>query len=332
VKGMANNRPLRFGILGSARIAPDALIKPAQKSSDAEVVAIAARDPARAREFAATHLIPRVHPTYADLIGDPDLDVIYNPLPNSLHCEWTIAALRAGKHVLCEKPIASNAAEAERMAKVAETTGLIMGEAFHYRYHPLADRVREIIQGGTLGPLSHVEGHFSVPIPETNIRFDWSLAGGATMDLGCYPLHMIRNFSGLSTRVTRASAETGPKNIDIAMDVELELTGGVTARMSCSMKKDAQLGASFSARGEHGELKVTNPIGPHRGNQLTIKIGADESSESVPGDTTFTYQLRAFVKAVRGEAKFPTDGAEGIVNMRLIDDVYRAAGLPPRGT
>lgn len=329
---MAEKRPIRFGILGAARIAPDALVKPAQKSSDAEVIAIAARDPARAREFAASNGIPRVHATYADLIGDPDLDVIYNPLPNSLHCEWTIAALRAGKHVLCEKPIASNAAEAERMAKVAAETGLILAEAFHYRYHPLADRVREIIQSGKLGRLGHVEGHFSVPMPETNIRFDWSLGGGATMDLGCYPLHMIRNFSGLSTRVIRASAETGPKNIDIAMDVELELSGGATARMTCSMKKDAQLGAWFSARGEQGELKVTNPVGPHWGNQLTVKIGADENTESVPGDPTFTYQLRAFVKAVRGEAKFPTDGAEGIINMRLIDDVYRAAGLPPRGT
>ena len=101
------------------------------------------------------------------------------------------------------------------------------------------------------------------------------------MDLGCYPLHMIRNFSRLSTKVLRASAEIGPKNIDIAMDVELELAGGATARMTCSMKKDAQLGASFLARGEHGELKVTNPVGPHWGNQLTVKIGADETSESV---------------------------------------------------
>ena len=329
---MANSRPIRFGILGAARIAPDALVKPAQKSPDAEVVAIAARDPARAREFAGTHQIPRVHATYADLIGDRDLDVIYNPLPNSMHCEWTIAALRAGKHVLCEKPIASNAAEAERMANVAKETGMILGEAFHYRYHPLADRVRAILSSGTLGRLRHVEGNFSVPIPETNIRFDWSLAGGATMDLGCYPLHMIRNFSGLATKVSRARAETGPKNIDIAMDVELELAGGATARMTCSMKKGAQLGASFIARGERGEMKVTNPVGPHWGNQVTVKIGADEKSESVPGDTTFTYQLAAFIKAVRGEAKFPTDGPEGIVNMRLIDDVYRAAGLPPRGT
>jgi len=119
---MATKRPLRFGILGAARIAPEALIKPAQKSSDAEVVAIAARNPARAREFADAHKIPRVHETYEDLVADPELDVIYNPLPNSLHCEWTIAALRAGKHVLSEKPLASNATEAAKMAAVAKAT------------------------------------------------------------------------------------------------------------------------------------------------------------------------------------------------------------------
>jgi predicted dehydrogenase len=327
---MADKGAIRFGILGAARIAPEALIKAAHNVPEAQVVAVAARDPKRGREFAATHKIPRVLATYDDLINDPELDATYNPLPNSLHCEWTIEALRAGKHVLCEKPLASNAAEAERMTSAADESGKILGEAFHYRYHPLADRVRGLIDDGTLGQLVHVEGHFSVPIPETNIRFDWSLAGGATMDLGCYPLHMIRYFSGLRPRVISAKAETGPKNIDIAMDVALELEGGVTARMSCAMKKDSVISATFNARCERGELLVINPIAPHRGHQLTVKTDAGEKSETVAGDTTFTHQLRAFIKAVRGEAKFPTDGAEGIINMRVIDDAYRAAGLPPR--
>ena len=329
---MPEKKPIRFGILGAARIAPDALIKAAHNAPEAEVVAVAARDPKRAQEFAATNKISRVLATYEDLVNDPELDVIYNPLPNSLHCEWTIAALRAGKHVLCEKPLASNAAEAERMSKAADETGKILGEAFHYRYHPLADRVRALISDGTLGRLVHVEGQFSVPIPETNIRFDWSLAGGATMDLGCYPLHMIHYFSGLTPRVLRAKAETGPKNIDIAMDVDLELAGGVTARMTCAMKKDSVISATFMARGDRGELRVINPIAPQRGHQLTLKTDAGEKSETVPGESTFTHQLRAFVKAVRGEAKFPTDGPEGVINMRVIDDVYRAAGLPPRAT
>jgi predicted dehydrogenase len=299
---------------------------------EAVLVAVAARDRERAEEFAAVHGIPRVHATYGDLINDPEVDVVYNPLPNSHHCNWTIAALRAGKHVLCEKPLASNAAEAERMAEVAKQTGRFLGEAFHYRYHPLAERVREIIKGGTLGRLLRLEGNFSLPLPSTNIRYDWNLAGGATMDLGCYPLHMLREFSGLMPRVLKASAKARPKNIDVAMEVGLEMAGGVPARVKCSMAQDAVGGAMFAATGDRGELTIINPIAPHHGNQITLKTADGVKHEHVVGDPTYTCQLRAFVAQISGGETFPTDGAEGVINMRIIDDVYRAAGLPPRGT
>jgi predicted dehydrogenase len=330
---MAKQRPIRFGILGAAKIAPNALTIPARQVPEVEVAAIAARDPARAREFAKANGIARVLASYEDLVADPEIDVIYNPLPNSLHCEWSIRALRAGKHVFCEKPIASNADEAARMAQVAGQTGMLLVEAFHYRYHPLADRVRELIRGGAIGKLQHAEGHFSVPIPPANIRFDWSLAGGATMDLGCYPLHMIRYFSGMTPRVTAAKAQVGPPNIDIAMEADLELAPGVTARMTCSMAADALLGATFLARGDRGELKVTNPVGPHWGHQLTITTPAGTTNETVPGDPTYTHQLRALVAALRGDrSAFPTDANDAVLGMRIIDEVYRAAGLPPRAT
>jgi predicted dehydrogenase len=330
---MAGKDAIRFGILGAARIAPAALIKPAaEMPDDARVVAIAARDLDRAREFAALHAIARVHESYTALINDPDVDVVYNPLPNSLHCEWTILALRAGKHVLCEKPIASNAAEAERMAQVSRETGRMLAEAFHYRYHPLAARVRDIVGEGTLGRLTYLEGNFTVPITQPNIRFDWNLAGGATMDLGCYPLHMLREFSGLQPSVLSAKATAGPKNIDVTMEVDLEMSSRVPARMNCSMAADARINASFIARGERGELSVLNPVAPQIGNQLTIKTSAGEKQETIAGDATYTYQLRAFVAAIRGGPRFPTDGEAGIANMRLIDEVYRAAGLPIRGT
>lgn len=329
---MTKEHRIRFGILGAAKIAPNALTLPAKQVPEVEVTAIAARDPARAREFAQANGIPRVLATYEDLIADPEIDVVYNPLPNSLHCEWSIRAMRAGKHVFCEKPIASNADEAEQMAQVADETGLLLVEAFHYRYHPLADRVRELIGGGALGKLRHAEGHFSVPIPPTNIRFDWNLAGGATMDLGCYPLHMIRYFSGMTPRVIAAKAQVGPPNIDVAMEADLELTPGVTARMTCSMAADTQLGATFLARCDRGELKVTNPVGPHWGHQLTVTTPEGTSNETVPGDTTYTYQLRALVAALRGgRSAFSTDGTDAVIGMRIIDEVYRAAGLPPRG-
>ncbi len=329
---MAGQQPLRIGILGAARIVPNALIEPARRTAGVELSAIAARDPARARDFAAKHGIGRVLPTYDDVIADPAIDVIYNPLPNSLHCEWTIRALKAGKHVLCEKPIASNAAEAERMAEAARGTGLLLGEAFHYCYHPLAHRVRDLIQGGSLGRLTHVEARFTVPIPQPNIRYDWDLGGGATMDLGCYPLHMIRYFSGMTPRVRNATAQVGPPNIDVAMETDLDLGNGVGARMTCSMATDARIEAVFTARGERGELRVTNPVAPHIGHQLSIRIGGEEKKETVAGETTYTHQLHAFAAAVRGAGAFPTDGADGVINMRVIDEVYRAAGLPLRAT
>jgi predicted dehydrogenase len=329
---MASKNPVRFGTLGAARITPNALIIPAKQLDGVEVAAIAARDRNSAEEFARANGIPRVVPSYEELIGDPGIDVIYNPLPNSLHCEWTIRALRAGKHVLCEKPLASNAAEAQRMAQTARETGRLLGEAFHYRYHPLSDRVRVLIAEGAIGRLLSVEANFSVPIPPSNIRYDWSLAGGAMMDLGCYPLHMIRYFSGVTPRVIRAAARCGPENIDIATDVQMELGEGVTARMTCAMAQDTQIAASFKARGDRGELTVINPVAPQMGHQLTIRTSAGEKQETVPGETSYSYQLRAFVAAVNGEEKFPTDGGEGVINMRIIDDAYRAAGLPPRGT
>ncbi len=330
---MTNERPIRFGILGAAKIAPNALTIPAKLVPGVEVTAIAARDPARAHEFAKANGIARVLATYDDLLADSQIDVIYNPLPNSLHCEWSIRAMRAGKHVYCEKPIASNAEEAARMAQVASETGMLLVEAFHYRYHPLADRIRALMSNGAIGKLQHVEADFSVPLPPTNIRYDWTLAGGATMDLGCYPLHMIRYFSGVIPRVVAARARIGPPKIDVAMEAELELGPGVTARMTCSMAADAQLGASFGARGDRGEIKVINPVGPHWGHQLTLTTPEGTSSETVPGDTTYTHQLRAFVAAMRGDrSAFPTDATDGVIGMRIIDEVYRAAGLPARGT
>jgi predicted dehydrogenase len=330
-KRSAGQRLVRFGILGAARIVPKALTEPAQQIDDVDVLAIAARDCARAREFALGHRIPRVLPSYIDVIEAHDIDAIYIPLPNSLHCEWTIRALRAGKHVLCEKPLAANAREAERMAAVAADTGLVLAEALHYRYHPLTGRVLQVLREGTLGRLERLECEFSVPTLPTNIRFDWKLAGGATMDLGCYLLDMVRYFSGVAPRVRRAQARIGPPGIDITMEAELELRLGAVARISCSMDPEVRPGAWFAARGDCGELLVTNVIAPHGGHLLTIKSRGEQKQEIVHGDPTYFCQLKSFVAAVRGEQPIATDGAEGVLNMRLIDEVYKAAGLPPRG-
>ena len=194
---MKTSSPIRIGVLGAAAIVPMALTNPAHSVHEAQILAIAARDPKRASAFAKKHHIPHVHQTYNELLADPEIDAIYNPLPNSLHAEWTIRALKAGKHVLCEKPFASNTAEAEEMASVARETGFVLSEAFAYRYHPLMVRVKGIIASGEIGKVKHIEAQFSFLLPSpNNIRFNYELAGGALMDCGCYPVSLIRHIAG----------------------------------------------------------------------------------------------------------------------------------------
>src|SRR5688572_17489160 len=177
---------LRVGVLGAAKIVPGALLKPAATNTDVEVAAIAARDPTRAAAFAAKHGIPTVYDSYASLLGDDSLDAVYIPLPNALHGRWTIAALEPGLHVLCEKPFTANAGEAQIVADAAAASGLVVMEAFHWRYHPLAARMVEIVRGGELGELRVVEGVLCFPnFRRNDIRWKLDLAGGALMDAGC---------------------------------------------------------------------------------------------------------------------------------------------------
>ena len=155
--------PLRIGILGAARIAPRAVVDPAKLLPDVEVAAVAARDPQRAAKFAKKHAIPTVHDSYRALIEDPTIDAVYNPLPNGLHGYWTLAAIAAGKHVLCEKPFAANAEEAAAVAEVADASGLVVMEAFHYRYHPLAELMRTLVEEERMGRVQHIETRAVIP-------------------------------------------------------------------------------------------------------------------------------------------------------------------------
>src|SRR5882757_5880439 len=175
--------PLRIGVLGAARIAPNALIKPAAAGEDVVVASVAARDRSRAQEYAAKHGIPTVHDSYEALLADPTLDAVYNPLPNGLHGRWTLAALAAGKHVLCEKPFTANADEAVAVDSAADAAGLVVMEAFHYRHHPLATRMREVVDQGLIGEVRHIDAWMCFPLlNRKDIRYRLDLAGGATMD------------------------------------------------------------------------------------------------------------------------------------------------------
>ena len=325
--------PLRIGILGAATIAVFALIRPCRRVPDVTAVAVAARDPERARRFATRHGIKRVHDSYHALLDDPEIDAVYIPLPNSLHAHWTKEALRAGKHVLCEKPLAANAREAEEVARVAQETGRVLVEAFHYRYHPLAARIQAIIGGGEIGQLRHIEAEFSVPLlPPRSIQFSYELGGGATMDVGCYAINIVRFLAGAEPDVVAAEARLLRAEVDRWMAADFRFADGRTARMTCALLSARLLRAGVVVDGTEGKLHVRFPFLPHLFHRVSVHSKAGIRHERVEGESTYTYQLRAFAQAVRGGPPALTDGQDAIANMRVIDAVYEKAGMQRRGT
>ena len=323
---MSTASPLRIGILGAARIAPMALIRPARSVPEAAIVAVAARDPARARKFADKHGIARVAASYDELIRDPEIDAIYNPLPNSLHAEWSIKAMQAGKDVLCEKPLASNADEARTMVDAAQREGRVLVEAFHWRYHPLAARMKSIVDSGTLGAVRHIEATMCIPLlVPGDIRYRWDLAGGAAMDVGCYTINMVRFLAGAEPEVVRAEARLSSPKVDRWITADFRFADGRTGRITGSLFSSSLLRLNVLVRGDQGEMSVFNPVAPQFYNRITVRTPSGTTKERVPGEATYTYQLRAFVDAVRTGTALPTDPADAIANMRVIDAIYQAA-------
>jgi predicted dehydrogenase len=330
---MSLSSPIRIGVLGAAAIVPAALTDPARTVHDAQILAIAARDPKRAAVFAKKHHIPRVHQTYNALLADQDIDAIYNPLPNSLHAEWTIRALKAGKHVLCEKPFASNAQEAEEMARLAGEKGLVLSEAFAYRYHPLTTRVQEILASGEIGKVQHIDAQFCFLLPApNNIRFKYDLAGGALMDCGCYPVSLIRYLAEAQPTVERAEARLLKPQVDSRMIADLSFSDGRTAHLVCDMLSPRLFRSTLDVEGTEGKLHVFNPYHPHWFNRLKVQGRKGSYSESASNENVYALQLRAFVKAIRGETKLNTNPEDAVGNMRVIDAIYEKAGLQNRGT
>ncbi|WP_333893049.1 Gfo/Idh/MocA family oxidoreductase [Mycolicibacterium gadium] len=323
--------PLRIGILGAARIAPLSLIFPARKCDEVEVAAVAARDISRAEAFATKHGITRVFGSYEALIADSDIDAIYNPLPNGLHGRWTKAAIAGGKHVLCEKPFTANAAEAREVAELGAKSDRVVMEAVHYRYHPMALRIEEIIASGELGKLQRVESAFCLPLPKfTDIRYDYSLAGGATMDVGCYAVDIMRTFGGSTPEVVSAQARLRDPRVDRAMTAELRFAGGHTGRILCSMWSKNLLQLSAKVVGEQGEvrLRVVNPLAPF--SRLSVRSGGVKRLERFSRRPSYAYQLEAFAAAALRGGPVKTTPEEAVETMTVIDEIYRAAGLPLR--
>ncbi len=321
---------IRMGILGASKIAPQALIEPARRRADCQVICVAARDEGRASAYAAQHAIPESTGSYEALIARPDIDLIYNALPPHRHADLTIAALEAGKAVLCEKPFAMNATEAKAMTEAAERTGRPLIEAFHYRYHPMFAEVLAQLRSGAIGKLCAIRSEFSVAIKYRpgELRHDLALGGGALMDLGCYALHWTRTVAGSEPRVVKASAKLSEHGVDLVTTAQLEFEGGVTAQVRTSMAPGQRFKALLAIQGTEGILVARNPLHPHRGHSITIRKGLSIKRYTVPGETTYDHQLAHMIDVLKTNAPPLTGGADGVANMALIDAVYAAAGVP----
>lgn len=323
---------IRFGTLGAARITPGALIYPCMNEPRALVTAMAARDRKRAESFAEAHHISRIYDRYEEVIALDDIQAIYNPLPISAHCEWTLKALDAGKHVLCEKSFASNALEAALMHQRALDSGLVLMDAFHYRYHPVFIRAKEIFDSSQLGVISSIDAVFCVPVKgATDIRMNYDTGGGVTMDIGCYPISWVRHLSGKEPVDVEASAVVGPPDVDLSLDARMIFDDGLVATVHGDMRESASMTARITVIGDRGEMVVENPIAPQLGHLITLTVDGETSYETRDRRPSYCYQLDAFIDAIENNAPMYTDSADAVKQMALIDRCYLAAGLPIRG-
>ncbi len=326
--------PLRLGIVGAARIAPRAIVAPAQETGT-RLVAVAARERSRAEEFAAEHGVERVVDSYDELIADPEVEAIYNPLPNGLHGPWNLAAIRAGKHVLTEKPSASNADEAAEVRDAVAEAGVVLLEGFHYLFHPVTERLHDLLDSGELGDLVRVEVVMTTPAPPADdVRWSLPLAGGALMDLGCYGLHahrMLAPWAGgaPSLVAARGGERAGSPGVDEWLDADLEYPSGATGSARCNMA-GAHVQMSCKIVGSRGVATATNFVLPHLDDRVLVSTPAGDRVEQLGTRPSYTYQLEAFTARLREDVPLPIDADDAVESMQLIDECYEAAGFQPR--
>ena len=325
---------IRIGLLGASKIAPKAIIAPASDRDDCVVHAVAARDENKAKAYAAEHDIPHVETSYEALIARDDIDLIYNALPPSLHCELTILAAQHGKAVLCEKPFAMNADEARRMTEAADAAGTVLIEAFHYRYHPAFLEFEALVTSGKLGEIEEVRGVFNVNIPNRDgeLRYIKALGGGALMDLGCYPLHALRSLMRCEPTIVSAENhfEDG-HDVAVASVAELDFNG-VPGFIECDMSSGAIYENHVDIIGSRGTARMTKPVHPYRWNphlgfEISTVIDGEKAVQTLLNRSeaykvsTYAYQLEHVLDVTRGSAAALTGGADGVANMAAIDAI-----------
>jgi predicted dehydrogenase len=321
---------IRWGILSTANIALKRFIPGVRASNNGDVLAIASRSEARAREVAAELSIPRAYGSYEALLADPEIDAVYIGLPNSMHAEWTIAAARAGKPVLCEKPLAVDATQAQAMLDECRTLGVPLMEAFMYRFHPQHARVRELLASGAIGELRAFRAAFTFslePFNSRNVRLQPALAGGALMDVGCYAVNAARWTFREEPQWASAQRDfRADFGLEIALAGILGFSDGRMATFDCGFRGTGQ--GWYMLVGSKGTIEAPNAFVPGpvtMDTTLVIVDAAGRREERIPGDDQYKLEAEAFGAALLADRAVPLDPHDAVANLRAIDALQRSA-------
>ncbi len=322
---------MKWGVLGAASIAVRKVIPGMQQSEYCEIAAIASRDLAKARSAAATLKIGKSYGSYQELLADPEIEAIYNPLPNHLHVPWSIKAMEAGKHVLCEKPIALNADQARALVPVRDRAGVKIGEAFMVRTHPQWLRTKELIDKGRIGELRAVVGVFSYSNRDAkNVRNKPEWGGGGLMDIGCYPITASRSMFGAEPLRVSGVLERDPEfGTDRLTSAILEFSGGQVV-FTCSTQMVPYQRMQFL--GTKGRIEIEIPFNapPNKATRIFLDDGSDVGGagikiETIPACDQYTIQGDVFSKAILENGQVPVPLEDAIANMAVIDAIFRSA-------
>lgn len=317
---------VRWGVLSTANIGRAAVNPAIQESVNGTLDAVASRDGERARVFAAEHGIGRAHGSYEALLDDPEIDAVYIPLPNALHREWTVRAARAGKHVLCEKPMALDGGECEEMAAAAREAGVLLMEAFMYRFHPRTERVLGMLAEGRVGEPRSVRSAFTFRLTRPdNIRLDPTLGGGALMDVGCYCVNVARTLAGAEPVEAMATARWTERGVDDELTGVLRFPSGLTAHFDAALTMERC--EFYEVAGPDGHLRVDAAFLPGTGEVVIEERRgrAGTTLHHVPGADEYRGMVEHFATCVLEGRPVRYPPAEAVANMRAIEALYRSA-------
>ena len=315
--------PLRWGILGTARI-NRMLIPPLRVSAGNRLVAVASRELARGEAYAREWKIGRVHGSYEALLADPGIDAVYIPLPNHLHAEWTIKAARAGKHVLCEKPLALSVEDVDAMASACREAGVVLAEAFMYRHHPQTLKVKELVDSGAIGTLRYLRGAFTFELTRPNdvrLRPEWG--GGCLWDVGCYPVSFARFLVGREPLEVYGSQVLGPTGIDETFAGQAVFPGDVLFQFDAGFRSPAR--AEMELAGTTGTLRIHHPWRPEQDHPLLLTREGGSEEILVSGEDRFLLEIEDLCAAVRSGRPPRMSLADSRANVAMLVALQRSA-------